>query len=156
MWLFFCLDHWMKTIFLHFFLVLVTSCATAQKKDNMQVIQEFTFSTENFYKKVVQEGAKSAQIKNLSIDLQTPAGTKKFLLSEANVGEKRVPGLYTFRGTTLQGETTIALSLRPHELQAVMMHNSQAYYIEKKNDKTGKYLLYMPKNSPNQENDFLK
>ena len=122
----------------------------------MQVIQEFTFSTADFYKKVVQEGAKTAQIKNLAVDLQTPAGTKKFFLVEANVGEKRVPGLYTFRGTTLQGETTIALSLRPQELQAVMMYNSQAYYIEKKKDKAEKYLLYLPKNSSNQENDFLK
>ena len=155
-WLFFCLQNKMKILFINFFLLLLTSCAPAQNQKNMQIIKEFTFSTARFYKEIQIEAAKTSQIRNVKIILPTPNGEEEFTLLESNVGEKRVPGFYTFRGSSADGQRTISLSLRRDSMNAIMLYNSQTFYIEEVENSKDKYLLYLPKPIQNQENDFVK
>jgi len=156
MWLFFCLYTEMKALFIQFCLLFLTSCATAQKTEDIQVIHEFSFSSENLFKEVQKKAVNNPLIKDLKITLSTPAGEEQFKLVEYNVGEKRVPGFYTFRGASEDGQKILTLTLKQKSMSGMMRYNTQNFYIDKVENAKNKYRLYLPKPLQNQENDGVK
>ena len=146
----------MKTLFIQFFLLVLTSCATAQKTEDIQVVKEFSFSDENLFKEIQKKAGKDQQIKYLKITLPTPVGEERFKLVEYNVGEKRVPGFYTFRGASEDGQKTLTLTVKQKSMSGMMRYNAENFYIEKVENANNKYRLYLPKPLQNQENDLVK
>lgn len=146
----------MKTLFIQFLLLFLTSCATAQKTEDLRVVHEFSFSSENLFKEVQKKAAKNPVIKDLKIILPTPAGEEQFTLVEYNVGEKRAPGFYTFRGTSEDGQKILTLTIKQKSMSGMMRYNGQNFYIEKVKSAKNKYRLYLPKPLQNQENDNVK
>ena len=146
----------MKTLFIQFLLLFLTSCATAQKTEDMQVIKEFSFSSGNLFKEIQKKAVNNPLIKDLKITLPTPAGEEQFTLVEYNVGEKRVPGFYTFRATSEDGQKILTLTIEQKSMSGMMRYNGQNFYIEKVKSAKNKYRLYLPKPLQNQENDNVK
>ncbi|KIA83266.1 hypothetical protein OA84_06895 [Kaistella solincola] len=146
----------MKILFINFFLLFLTSCATAQKTEDMQIVKEFPFSGENLFREIEKKAAKVEQIKDIKITLPTPAGDEEFKLMEYNLGEKRVPGFYTFRGASADGQKILTLTVKPKSMSGMIRYNAENFYIEKVKNAKNKYQLYLPKPVKNQENDALK
>lgn len=139
------------------FLLFSACTSTVLKTENATLPENvFIFETEDFYKKFESQTQVGALLKEVSIELPTPLGNQKFLLQEVTVGEKRVPGFYSFRGVTADQQITLSLSIRPKILSGVMRYQTQNYFIEPVAGKLNQYRLQNGDSIRNQANDHLK